>query len=70
MPDPHYGDETATMLIAGNDEKAKIDATKLAEEFGWDVEDLGRNRTIVSARSFCKFVGKLRFEIQHANPRI
>lgn len=41
MPDPHYGDETATMLIAGNDEKAKIDATKLAEEFGWDVEDLG-----------------------------
>ena len=41
MPDPHYGDETATMLIAGNDNNAKADATKLAEEFGWDVEDLG-----------------------------
>lgn len=41
MPDPHYGDKTATMLIAGNDEKAKSEATNLAKEFGWDVEDMG-----------------------------
>lgn len=41
MPDPHYGDDTATMLIAGNDETAKSEVKKLAEAFGWDVEDLG-----------------------------
>jgi predicted dinucleotide-binding enzyme len=41
MPDPVYGEDTATMLIAGNDENAKTEAEKLAREFGWDVEDLG-----------------------------
>lgn len=41
MPDPVYGEDTATMLIAGNDENAKSEAKKLAEGFGWEVEDLG-----------------------------
>ena len=41
MPDPIYGNETATMFIAGNDETAKEKTTQLAKEFGWDVEDLG-----------------------------
>jgi 8-hydroxy-5-deazaflavin:NADPH oxidoreductase len=41
MIDPHFGDETATLFIAGNDENAKAETVKLAEEFGWNVEDLG-----------------------------
>lgn len=41
MVDPSFGDETATMFIAGDDEIAKAETTKLAKEFGWDVEDLG-----------------------------
>lgn len=42
MIDPHFGaGETATLFIAGNDETAKAETIKLAEEFGWNVEDLG-----------------------------
>jgi hypothetical protein len=41
MIDPHFGDETATLFIAGNDENAKAETVKLGREFGWDVEDLG-----------------------------
>ena len=41
MIDPHFGNETATLFIAGNDENAKAETVKLAQEFGWDVEDLG-----------------------------
>jgi len=42
MIDPHFGaGETATQFIAGNDENAKAETIKLAQEFGWNVEDLG-----------------------------
>ena len=42
MIDPHFGaGETATLFIAGNDENAKAETVKLAQEFGWNVEDLG-----------------------------
>jgi predicted dinucleotide-binding enzyme len=41
MVDPKFGDDTATLFIAGNDENAKAETAKLAKEFGWDVEDLG-----------------------------
>lgn len=41
MIDPHFGDETATQFIAGNDAEAKAETIRLAQEFGWNVEDLG-----------------------------
>ena len=41
MVDPKFGDDTATLFIAGNDENAKAETEKLAKEFGWEVEDLG-----------------------------
>ena len=41
MVDPKFGGDTATQFIAGNDETAKAETTKLLKEFGWDVEDLG-----------------------------
>lgn len=41
MVDPKFDNDTATLFIAGNDEKAKEETSRLAKEFGWDVEDLG-----------------------------
>ena len=41
MINPHFGVDTATMFIAGNSETAKSEASKLAAEFSWNVEDLG-----------------------------
>lgn len=41
MIDPRFGEETATMFIAGNDEDAKLETIRLAKGFGWEVEDLG-----------------------------
>lgn len=41
MTDPVFDGEKATHFIAGNSDWAKAEATKLIEEFGWDVIDLG-----------------------------
>ena len=41
MVDPFFDGQPATLFIAGNDESAKAEVTKLAKEFGWDVEDAG-----------------------------
>lgn len=41
MTDPLFNGEKATHFIAGNSDAAKAEATKLIEEFGWDVIDLG-----------------------------
>jgi len=41
MTDPIFDGEPATHFIAGNDDGAKAEATKLIKEFGWQVEDLG-----------------------------
>ena len=41
MTDARFGDQLATMLIAGNDDVAKSQVTALVAEFGWDVVDLG-----------------------------
>ena len=41
MTEPKFGSETATHFIAGDNDVAKTQATKLIEEFGWDVIDLG-----------------------------
>lgn len=41
MTDPKFGGEVATHFIAGDNDVAKSEATKLIEEFGWDVIDVG-----------------------------
>ncbi|MFN0140642.1 MAG: NADPH-dependent F420 reductase [Pyrinomonadaceae bacterium] len=41
MTDPKFGTETATHFIAGDNDIAKAEATRLIEEFGWDVIDVG-----------------------------
>ena len=41
MTDPVFDGETATHLIAGDNDAAKAQAAELIREFGWEVEDLG-----------------------------
>jgi predicted dinucleotide-binding enzyme len=41
MTDPKFGSETATHFIAGDSDAAKAEATRLIEELGWDVVDVG-----------------------------
>lgn len=49
MVDPVYpGGVKPTMFIAGNDDAAKAVATKLLEDIGWEVADMG---TATSARA-------------------
>ena len=48
MIDPMFPSGPPTMFIAGNDADAKIVATRLLAEVGWDVADMG---TAVAARA-------------------
>lgn len=41
MANPMYDGKPATMLIAGNDDKAKAEVKKLAGQLGWETEDVG-----------------------------
>jgi hypothetical protein len=41
MVDPKFGDKVATLFIAGDNDDAKAEVTKLAEELAWDVADFG-----------------------------
>ena len=41
MTDPDFDGEKATHFIAGNNDDAKAEVTKLISEFGWEVTDVG-----------------------------
>lgn len=41
MVDPHFGDQRPTMFIAGDDSDAKATVSKLTEELGFEVVDVG-----------------------------
>lgn len=41
MTDPMFDGQAATHFIAGDSEAAKLEATELIREFGWDVVDVG-----------------------------
>ena len=48
MVNPDFGDQKPTMFIAGNDETAKSEASKIIDQFGFEIEDMG---TAVAARA-------------------
>lgn len=48
MVDPDFGGLAPTMFVCGSDAGAKTQATKILEQFGWDVADMG---TVVGARA-------------------
>lgn len=41
MVNPDFGGQKPTMFICGNDAAAKQQTSKLLDQFGWDVEDVG-----------------------------
>ena len=53
MVDPDFGGEKPTMFICGNDAGAKVEATKILDEFGWDVEDMGSAEAARAIEPLC-----------------
>ena len=42
MVNPTFSDGKPTMFICGNDDEARKVVTKVLDQFGWDVQDLGK----------------------------
>jgi hypothetical protein len=67
MVDPPFK-PTATMFICGNDAGAKADATKILEQFGWEVADMGGVEVARPIEALCQLwcaPGMLRNEWAH-----
>ena len=41
MVDPQFKDGKPTMFICGNDEHAKKQVSKILDQFGWEISDMG-----------------------------
>jgi 8-hydroxy-5-deazaflavin:NADPH oxidoreductase len=69
MVNPSYEDGQPTMFICGNDDAAKKVVTKVLDEFGWDVQDLGKAEAARAIEPLCMLwciPGFLRNEWTHA----
>lgn len=53
MIDPEYQGTRPTMFICGNDDAAKADVSKLLDEVGWDVEDMGKAQAARAIEPLC-----------------
>ncbi len=53
MVDPDFGGIKPTMFICGNDEKAKKDVSKILDEFGFEVEDMGKAEAARAIEPLC-----------------
>ena len=42
-----------TMFICGNNESAKLEAVKILEKFGWEVEDMGKAEAARAIEPLC-----------------
>jgi predicted dinucleotide-binding enzyme len=68
MVDPPFK-LTPTMFICGNDAEAKAQATKLVEQFGWEVADMGGVESARPIEALCQLwcvPGMLRNDWAHA----
>jgi predicted dinucleotide-binding enzyme len=69
MVDPVFADGKPTMFICGNDDEARKVVTKILEDFGWDVQDLGKAEAARAIEPLCILwciPGFLRNEWTHA----
>jgi predicted dinucleotide-binding enzyme len=69
MVNPSFADGKPAMFICGNDDDAKRVVTGVCEQFGWDVEDLGRAEAARAIEPLCILwciPGFLRNEWTHA----
>jgi predicted dinucleotide-binding enzyme len=53
MVDPDFGGMKPTMFICGNDEAAKKEVTAILDEFGWEIEDMGRAESARAIEPLC-----------------
>lgn len=68
MVDPHF-ETKPSMFICGDNEEAKIEATSIIEQFGWEVEDMGSAQSARVIEPLCILwciPGFLRGEWSHA----
>lgn len=69
MVDPQFGDERPTMFICGNDAGAKQAVSRILDEFGWEVADMGSAEAARAIEPLCMLwciPGFLRNEWTHA----
>ena len=53
MVDPHFKGGKPSMFIAGNDEGAKKQVADILDQFGWEVEDMGRAEAARAIEPLC-----------------
>lgn len=54
MVNPDFGGNLKpTMFIAGNDEKAKSEVKEILDDFGWEVEDMGKAEAARAIEPLC-----------------
>lgn len=69
MVNPDFDSIKPTMFICGNDEKAKKEVSKILEQFGFEVEDMGKVEAARAIEPLCMLwciPGFLRNEWSHA----
>lgn len=53
MVNPDFNGVKPTMFIAGNDEKAKSEVKEILDDFGWEVEDMGKAEAARAIEPLC-----------------
>jgi 8-hydroxy-5-deazaflavin:NADPH oxidoreductase len=53
MVDPVYTSGKPSMFICGNNDAAKVEASDILQQFGWEVEDLGKATAARPIESLC-----------------
>lgn len=53
MVNPSFSDGQPTMFICGNDDEARRTVTGICQQFGWDVQDLGKAQAARAIEPLC-----------------
>jgi 8-hydroxy-5-deazaflavin:NADPH oxidoreductase len=69
MVNPQFPGGKPTMFICGNEDAAKAEVTKILDQFGWDIEDMGKAEGARAIEPLCMLwciPGMLRNQWSHA----
>jgi 8-hydroxy-5-deazaflavin:NADPH oxidoreductase len=53
MVNPDFAGQVPTMFICGNDPPAKLEVTKILQQFGWDTDDMGSAEAARAIEPLC-----------------
>jgi predicted dinucleotide-binding enzyme len=53
MVNPEFKSGRPTMFICGNDDKAKVIATEILDQFGWETADMGKVEAARAIEPLC-----------------